>query len=116
MRVGWIQIALATASLCVALGCEARNGRPDADDAADGIEGDDNEGDEEGDEVPFDCTIAGSAGPRTLRLLTRREYANTIRDIVGVEALDISPIPSEATIAGYNNNAQASVVTARHVD
>jgi len=87
-----------------------REGRRDGPDAAP------SESDSGDDPSTFDCTVAGSAGPRTLRLLTRREYANTVHDLLGVESPDVATIPIEATIAGYTNNAQSAVVTSRHVD
>ncbi|MEM7152249.1 MAG: DUF1592 domain-containing protein [Myxococcota bacterium] len=57
----------------------------------------------------------GSPGPRMLRLLTRREYAATVADLLGVEPPPTDLIPIESTIAHYDNDASA-VVTARHVD
>jgi Protein of unknown function (DUF1592)/Protein of unknown function (DUF1588)/Protein of unknown function (DUF1595)/Protein of unknown function (DUF1587)/Protein of unknown function (DUF1585) len=54
-------------------------------------------------------------GPRQLRLLTRREYANTLHDLLGVD-VDTAPIPVEPRIKGFDDNAAAMVVTDRHID
>jgi len=61
----------------------------------------------EGDEQP---------GPRLLRLLTRREYQNTVRDLLGVPAPDVSSLPVEARVKGFDNNASSAAVTSRHID
>jgi len=55
-------------------------------------------------------------GPRLLRLLTRREYANTIEDLLFVSAPDVSSLPLDARVRGFDNNATAQAVTSRHVD
>lgn len=52
---------------------------------------------------------------RQLRLLTRREYQNTVRDLLGVE-VDTALLPVEPRVHGFDNNAQAAVVTSRHLD
>jgi hypothetical protein len=86
------------------------------DGAGSGESGGSDEGESEGaDDGPLACE-QGSPGPRVLRLLTRREYAATVADLVGVEPPPIDEIPVEPLIDGYDNDAQASVVTARHVD
>jgi mono/diheme cytochrome c family protein len=54
-------------------------------------------------------------GPRQLRLLTRREYANTVRDLLGVDVVTDN-LPVEPRVKGFDNNAAAMVVTARHMD
>ncbi len=53
--------------------------------------------------------------PRQLRLLTRREYANTVRDLVGID-IDTASIPVEPRVRGFDNNAGAMVITSRHMD
>jgi Protein of unknown function (DUF1592)/Protein of unknown function (DUF1588)/Protein of unknown function (DUF1587)/Protein of unknown function (DUF1595)/Protein of unknown function (DUF1585) len=52
---------------------------------------------------------------RQLRLLTRREYQNTVRDLLGVE-VDPASIPVEPRVKGFDNNAAAMVITSRHMD
>jgi len=54
--------------------------------------------------------------PRQLRLLTRREYSNTIEDLLGLETGVTANFPVEVRVGGYDNNAAAAVVTTRHVD
>ncbi len=58
----------------------------------------------------------GTPGPRMLRLLTRAEYARTIADLLAIPEPDVSTIPIEPEVEGYDNNAAASLVTARHVE
>jgi hypothetical protein len=65
--------------------------------------------------APVDCE-AGAYGPRRLRLLTRREYHQTIVDLLGVEPLTLADVPIDPLIEGFDNNADASVVTDRHVE
>ncbi len=56
-------------------------------------------------------------GPRALRLLTRREYENTTRDLLGVEIPTIlQDLPIEARELEYDNNIEVNVITARHID
>lgn len=58
-------------------------------------------------------------GPRLLRLLTRREYKNTVRDLLFINDQnkpDVSSVPLEARVAGFDNNAHSQAVTSRHVD
>lgn len=64
---------------------------------------------------PLSCE-QGNPGPRVLRLLTRSEYAATVSDLLGVEPPPVDGIPVEPLVDGYDNDAESSVVTARHVD
>jgi hypothetical protein len=54
--------------------------------------------------------------PRLLRLLTRREYKNTIRELLYVQEPDLTSLPLEPRVRGFDNNTRASVVTSRHAD
>ncbi|MET0344247.1 MAG: DUF1592 domain-containing protein [Polyangiales bacterium] len=54
--------------------------------------------------------------PRLLRLLTRREYKNTLRDLLYGQEPDVSSLPLEPRVRGFDNNTRASVVTSRHAD
>jgi hypothetical protein len=54
-------------------------------------------------------------GPQQLRMLTRREYENTINDLLGVD-VDTATIPVEPRVKGFDDNAAAMVVTDRHMD
>ncbi|MBC8068356.1 MAG: DUF1592 domain-containing protein, partial [Deltaproteobacteria bacterium] len=65
--------------------------------------------------APVDCE-AGAYGPRRLRLLTRREYHQTIVDLLGVEPLALADVPIDPIVEGFDNNADAAVVTDRHVE
>lgn len=62
------------------------------------------------------CEGEEQPGPRILRLLTRREYRNTVKDLLGVTAPDVSSLPVEARVKGFDNNANAAAVTSRHID
>lgn len=55
-------------------------------------------------------------GPRLLRLLTRREYANTIKELLFLTSPDVANLPLDARVRGFDNNATAQAVTSRHVD
>jgi hypothetical protein len=55
-------------------------------------------------------------GPRLLRLMTRREFKNTVQDLLFLQNIDVSMLPLEARVQGFDNNAVASVVTSRHAD
>jgi len=61
---------------------------------------------------------AESPAPRLLRLLTRREFQNTLADLLFFQPrdVDVSSFPLEPRVRGYDNNANASVITSRHVD
>lgn len=88
-----------------------------SDDGVEGGSAGSDAGETEGEpgEGPLACE-QGSPGPRTLRLLTRREYAATVADLLGVEPPPTDEIPTEPLVDGYDNDAAASVVTARHID
>lgn len=64
------------------------------------------------------CESGGAEqpAPRLLRLLTRREYKNTLRDLLFAQDVDIASLPIEPRVKGFDNNAASSVVTGRHVD
>ncbi len=109
------------AALAAALVCGGCYGGVDAHDGSGADVGEDvgddaNDGD---DGIGEDGVLAceqGSPGPRMLRLLTRREYAATVADLLGVEPPTTDLIPVEPTVDGYDNDAASSVVTARHID
>jgi hypothetical protein len=64
------------------------------------------------------CESGGpeAPSPRLLRLMTRREYRNTLRDLLFAQDLDVSSLPLEPRVKGFDNNAASSVVTGRHAD
>lgn len=64
-------------------------------------------------------TIAAEQGQRdtapVLRRLTRDEYQNSIRDLVGIE-FDVSGFPADPPAGGFDNNARALTVSPLHVE
>lgn len=113
------RIARAAVAAALLLGA-CYQGRDDGPRPSGGqADGADDEGDSDGsaetEGEPLACD-AGTPGPRMLRLLTRREYAATVADLLGVEPPDVAEIPVEPRVDGYDNDAEAAVVTARHVD
>lgn len=68
------------------------------------------------DSAPIDCTDPDKPGPRMLRLLTREEYAVTVAELLSIPKPAVDDLPVEPRVAGYDNNASASVVTSRHLD
>lgn len=64
------------------------------------------------------CNEPTQALPQRLRLLTNREYANTINDLLGRTDGEefIKSIPVDTRIAGFDNNAKGSSATAGRVD
>lgn len=61
-------------------------------------------------------TACAAPAPRTLRLLTRREYERSIVALTGLDEDFAIDFPVEARVAGYDNNARVAVVTSRHID
>ena len=96
-----------------------------------GQDGDDDDSSGDDDDVPEDPGGIGTAvfglcksggkeapSPRLLRLLTRREFKNTMRDLISAQEQELTALslPLEPRVRGFDNNARASVVTSRHVD
>ena len=81
-----------------------------------GGEGGEGDGSDSDGETPELSCEDGTPGPRALRLLTRAEFAKTVSDLLGVPEPDTSNLPVEPSVEGYDNNAAASFVTARHVE
>lgn len=50
-----------------------------------------------------------------LRRMNRDEYANTIRDLVGVDP-DVSALPVDAPAGGFDNNGRALTVSPMHME
>jgi cytochrome c peroxidase len=65
--------------------------------------------------APVVCD-AETPAPRALRLLTQREYENTVQDLLGVGTPLSVNLPIAARVLGYDNNVEGNVVTARHLD
>jgi hypothetical protein len=55
--------------------------------------------------------------PRTpLRRLTRTEYANTVADLLNVDASPVANLPADEVTNGYDNNAGVLTVSALHAE
>jgi hypothetical protein len=113
----WFVVAAACAVACTGTISDSASDRGDpgrggVDPAADGPTGDPlgSSG------AALSCKDPDAPGPRLLRLLTRDEYARTVADVLGVARPAVDEIPVEPKVAGYDNNAAASVITTRHVD
>ncbi|WP_434421521.1 DUF1592 domain-containing protein [Nannocystis pusilla] len=50
-------------------------------------------------------------GPSPIRRMNRREYDNTVRDLLGADSRPAQAFPAEEEALGFNNNADALVVT-----
>lgn len=79
---------------------------------------DDNGGDGTGSEVGFDgCSQPeGAPASRAVRLLTRREYQNSINDIFNLDLELTTNFLPEGRDHGFTNNADIAQVTALHLD
>jgi cytochrome c peroxidase len=62
------------------------------------------------------CVGAEKPGRRVLRLLTQREYENTVLDLLGVSTPLSASLPVATRVVGYDNNVDVNVVTARHLE
>ncbi|SES87476.1 DUF1592 domain-containing protein [Stigmatella erecta] len=64
-----------------------------------------------------DCPSSGiEPGPSPLRRLTRFEYNNTVRDLLGTSLQPAETFTKEEESLGFNNNAYALNVTLLHVE
>jgi hypothetical protein len=55
---------------------------------------------------PVDCSVL-TAGAAESRLLTRLQYDNTVRDLLGDTSAPARAFPAENTLLGFGNNADA---------
>jgi len=62
------------------------------------------------------CSGSSPASPRSLRLLTRYEYQNTVNDLLGLSVNLIHELPDENRVAGFDNNSEANQVTALRLE
>jgi len=64
------------------------------------------------------CTDTQEAKPRVVRLLTNREYQNTINDIFGISALQsvATVFPGSTNTHGFDNNASAEVLNESRIN
>lgn len=65
------------------------------------------------DDEPDDqvCTGSAPASPRSLRLLTRQEYQNTVNDLLGLSVSLVNSMPQENRVDGFDNNIVSNQVT-----
>ena len=62
------------------------------------------------------CSGSTPASPRSLRLLTRYEYQNSVNDLLGLSVNIIHELPDENLVAGFDNNSAANQVTALRLE
>jgi hypothetical protein len=104
--------AVALASFATLPACTGYLSSGDSDDGP----GDDR-GDDDGQcpggpdcDPAFECKV-GEPGPRLTRRLTRVEYDNTVRAVLGVESRFGAAMSADVVVDGYDNNAQALSVS-----
>ncbi len=96
-------------------GSPAASGSTSDTEGPDGGSGSDEGGSSTGDEGPADEACEDMLGvPSSIRALNRREYANTIRDLLGLDAATaaatVEGFPPDA-IVGFDNHADALVAS-----
>jgi len=71
-------------------------------------------GPDDGDTAPPDARCSGELipGPATIRRMTRWEYNNTVRDLLGDTTRPADNFVAEEESAGFQNNADAHTVSA----
>lgn len=62
------------------------------------------------------CATAANPGRTWLRRLTRFEYNNTVRDLLGIDTSPASAFPAEGKALGFDTNADILVTTPQHVE
>ncbi len=62
------------------------------------------------------CTTTPPAGIRSLRLLTRLEYQNTVNDLFGLSLNLVNSLPDENTVGGFDNNSEQNQVSSLRMD
>lgn len=65
---------------------------------------------------PSACTDTPSPGPAPLRRLTRTEYDNTLRDLLGTPGHPGADFPPEEEALGFDNNASGRSVSQIHIE
>ena len=63
-----------------------------------------------------DCAAATEVARTPLRRLSRFEYANSVRDLLGVDASPANDLPVDEVTDGFNNNAAVLTVSALHAE
>jgi hypothetical protein len=63
----------------------------------------------------YDCNSAKEGSAKSqLRLLTRDEYNNSVKDIFGIQTNSQGLIPQEQKVLGFKNNADVSLISSDH--
>lgn len=62
------------------------------------------------------CSATPSPGPTPLRRLTRVEYDNTVRELLGDTSRPSSIFPPDEKLGGFDNNASTLTVSTLHAD
>lgn len=62
------------------------------------------------------CTGTPPAGVRSLRLLTRQEYQNTVNDLLGLQVDLLHKLPEENRVDGFDNNIAHNQVTSSRLE
>jgi len=65
---------------------------------------------------PAHCTGVITPGPAPLRRLTKNEYTNSLRDLLGISTRPGDDLPPEEETYGFDNNASGRGVTQIHVE
>lgn len=78
--------------------------------------GDEDNNDGNGDSQQQACEGVAPANSRSLRLLTRYEYQNTVNDLLGLSVDLIHELPDENRVLGFDNNIAANQVTSLRLE
>ncbi|MBU0656406.1 MAG: cellulose binding domain-containing protein [Gammaproteobacteria bacterium] len=62
------------------------------------------------------CEGTPPAGIRSLRLLTRLEYQNTVNDLFGLSLNLVNSLPDENQVGGFDNNIEQNQVSSLRMD
>jgi cytochrome c553/cellulase/cellobiase CelA1 len=62
------------------------------------------------------CAGTSPAGIRSLRLLTRLEYQNTVNDLFSLSLNLVNSLPDENTVAGFDNNIEQNQVSSLRLE
>lgn len=57
------------------------------------------------------CTGSAPPSPRSLRLLTRQEYQNSVNDLLGLSVSLVNSLPPENRVDGFDNNIGSNLMT-----
>ncbi len=109
------------AAIALSAVCGCYSGLSGADSAGDGADDDDagsaddddagsadDDGGSDDDGTPTECDGVVDVGATPLRRLTRREYANAVRDLLGIDA-NVSTLDPDEKLAAFDSNIAAPV-------